>query len=81
MAFTVTLQFGGLIETIPLIEGRVHVPTITDTFELRVAKINGVLASANRHGFTHANFNPGDTLTISGIPAATPGKVQSCVAP
>ena len=83
MASTVTLQFGGLTEIIPLFDGRVHIPTIKDTFELRVAKINGVLAPADSQGFTHAKFKPGDTLGISGTPAeisAIPGTLQSCAA-
>ncbi len=81
MASTVTLQFGGLTEIIPLVDGRVHIPTIKDTFELRVAKINAVLASADSQGFSHAKFNSGDTLNISGTPAevsAIPGTLQSC---
>ena len=69
MASTVTLQFGALTEIIPLFDGRVHIPTIKDTFELRVAKINGVLEPANNQGFTHAKFDSGDTLDISGTPA------------
>ncbi len=80
MASTVTLQFGGVTEIIPLFDGRVHIPTIKDTFELRVAKINGVLASADSHGFTNAKFSSGDTLNISGTPAAIPGTLQSCAA-
>ena len=83
MASTVTLRFGGLIEIIPLFDGRVHIPTIKDTFELRVAKINGVLAPADSQGFTYAKFNSGDTLDISGTPAevpAVPGTLQSCAA-
>lgn len=69
MASIVTLQFEGLTETIPLFDGRLHMPTIKDIFELRVAKLDGVLAPADSQGFTYASFNPGDTLTISGIPA------------
>lgn len=83
MASTVTLQFGGLTEIMPLFDGKVHIPTIKDTFELRVAKINGVLAPADSQGFTHEKFKPGDTLDISGTPAvisAIPGTLQSCAA-
>ena len=80
MESTVTLQFGNLTERIPLVDGRVHIPTIKDTFELRVARINGILASADSPGFTHAKFNSGDTLDISGTPAAIPGTLQSCAA-
>ena len=75
-----TLQFGGLTEIIPLFDGRVHIPTIKDMFELRMAKTNGVLPSADSHGFTHAKFSCGDTLNISGTPAAIPGTLQSCAA-
>lgn len=83
MASTVTLHFRGLTEIIPLFDGRVHIPTIKDTFQLRVAKINGVLAPADSQGFTHAKFKPGDTLDISGTPAeicAIPGTLQSYAA-
>lgn len=77
MESTVTLHFGVLAERIHLVDGRVHVPTIKDTFELRVAKINGILASADSQGFTHATFKSGDILDISGTPAAIPGTLQS----
>ena len=80
MESTVTLQFGALTERIPHFDGRVHIPTIREAFELRVAKINGSLAPADSQGFTHATFNSGDTLNISGTPAAIPGTLQSCAA-
>ncbi|DBA95781.1 TPA: hypothetical protein ACH3X1_001334 [Trebouxia sp. C0004] len=66
MAFTVTLKYGDLIETIPLFEGRLHIPTIKDAFTLHVARIDGVLAPVDSQGFTYAIFKPGDTLNISG---------------
>ena len=84
MASTVTLQFGGLTETLPLFEGRIHIPTLTHAFGLHVAKINGALAPADRQGFTYAKFSSGDTLNISGTPAqisAIAGTLQSCVDP
>ena len=80
MESTVNLQFGALAERIPLVDGRVHIPTIKHAFELRVAKISGILASADSQGFTHATFHSGDTLNISGTPAAIPGTLQSCAA-
>ncbi|DBA77047.1 TPA: hypothetical protein ACH3X1_009634 [Trebouxia sp. C0004] len=66
MASTVTLQYGDLIETIPIFDGRLHIPTITDAFTLRVAKIDGVLAPVDSQGFTHAIIKP---LNISGTSA------------
>ena len=80
MASTVTLKFGELIETIPLFEGRLHIPTIKDAFTLRVPRIDGVLAPVDSQGFTHAIFKPGDTLNISGTSsevAAMPGTLHS----
>ncbi|DBA77191.1 TPA: hypothetical protein ACH3X1_009765 [Trebouxia sp. C0004] len=69
MASTVTSKYGDLTETIPLFEGRLHIPTIKDTFTLRVARIDGVLAPVDSQGFTYAMFKPGDTLNISGTSA------------
>ena len=69
MASTVTLKYGDFIETIPLFDGRLHIPTIKDAFTLRVARIDGVLAPVDNQGFTHAIFKPGDTLNISGTSA------------
>ena len=80
MASTVTLKYGDLTETIPLFEGRLHIPTIKDTFTLRVARIDGVLAPVDSQGFTYAMFKPGDTLNISGTSAdvaAMPGTLHS----
>ncbi len=79
MASIVTLQCGDLTEKMHLFEGRVHIPTIKEAFALRVAKINGVLEPSDSQGFTHAKFNSGDTLNISGTPAevaAIPGTLQ-----
>lgn len=84
MESTVTLQFGALTKKIPLFDGKVHIPTVKETFELRVAEINGVLAPADSQGFTYAKFRSGDTLNISGTPAevsAIPGTLQPCVDP
>ena len=81
MESTVTLQFGALTKRIPLFDGKVHIPTIKETFELRVAELNGVLAPADSQGFTYARFKAGDTLSVSGTPAAIPGTLQSCEAP
>ena len=69
MASNVTLKYGDLTETIPLFEGRLHIPTIKDAFTLRVAKIDGALAPVDSQGFTYAIFKPGDTLNISGTSA------------
>lgn len=80
MASTVNLQYEGLTKRIALFDGRVHMPTVQDMFKLRVAKINGVLAPADYHGFTYAKFKAGDTLDISGPQteiSALPGKLQS----
>ena len=52
MASTVTLKFGELTETIPLFEGRLHIPTIKDAFTLRVPRIDGVLAPVDSQGFS-----------------------------
>ena len=80
MASTVTLQYGALTERTTLVDGKVHIPTVKEAFELRVAKINGVLEPADSQGFTHVKFSSGDTLSISGTPAeAIPGTLQSCV--
>ena len=76
MASFVTLKFGNRTEETNLMEGRVHIPTIKDAFALCVVNINGELVPCNHKGFTHASFNPGDILIISGTPAevaATPG--------
>ncbi len=80
MASNVTLKYGDLTETIPLFEGRLHIPTIKDAFTLRVAKIDGALAPVDSQGFTYAIFKPGDTLNISGTSAesaAMPGTPHS----
>ena len=80
MASTVTLKYGELTETIPLFEGRLHIPTINDAFTLRVPRIDGVLAPVDSQGFTYAIFKPGDTLNISGTSAevaAMPGTLYS----
>ena len=69
MASTVALKYGNMVETIPLFEGRLHMPTIKDAFTLRVARIDGVLVPVDSQGFTHAIFKPGDTLNISGTSA------------
>ncbi len=63
MESTVTLQFGALTKRIPFFDGRVHIPTIRETFELCVTVINGSLALADSEGFTHATFNSGDSST------------------
>ena len=84
MASTVTLQFEALTKKIPLFDGKVHIPTIKATFELRVAEIDGLLIPADSQGFTYAKFSSGDTLSISGTPAevsAIPGTLQFCVDP
>ena len=76
MASFVTLKFGNRTEETNLIEGRVHIPTVKDTFALCVVNINCELIPFNHKGFTHVKFNPGDILIISGTPAevsATPG--------
>lgn len=72
MASNVTLKYGDLTETIPLFEGRLHIPTIKDAFALRVARIAGALAPFDSEGFTYATFKPGDTLNISGTSAEAP---------
>jgi len=80
MTSTVTLKYGDLTETIPLFEGRLHIPTIKDAFTLRVARIDGILAPVDSQGFTYAMFKPGDTLKISGTSAevaAMPGTLHS----
>ncbi len=80
MASNVTLTYGNLTETIPLFEGRLHIPTIKDAFTLRVAKFDGALAPVDSQGFTYAIFKPGDTLNISGTSAdsaAMPGTPHS----
>ena len=64
-----TLAYGEPTENVPLLEGRLHIPTIKDAFTLRVPRIDGVLAPVDSQGFTHATFKPGDTLNISGISA------------
>ena len=69
MASNVTLKYGDLTETIPLFEGRLHIPTIKDAFTLRVAKTDGALAPVDSQGFTYPIFKPGDTLNISGTSA------------
>ncbi|KAL0050597.1 hypothetical protein WJX82_002995 [Trebouxia sp. C0006] len=79
MASNVTSKDGDLTETIPLIEGRLHIPTVQNAFTLRVVKIDGALAPVDSQGFTYAIFKPGDTLNISGTPAevaAMPGGHQ-----
>ena len=80
MASNVTSKDGDLTETIPLIEGRLHIPTIQNAFTLRVVKIDGALAPVDSQGFTYAIFKPGDTLNISGTSAevaAMPGTPHS----
>ena len=80
MVSTVILKYGDLTESIPLFEGRLHIPTIKDAFILCVARIDGVLAPFDSQGFTHAIFKPGDTLNISGTSAevaAMPGTLHS----
>ena len=79
MASNVTLTYGDLTETIPLFEGRLHIPTIKDAFTLRVERIDGILAPVDSQGFTHAIFKPGVTLNISGSSAevaAMPGTLH-----
>ena len=74
------IEIRDLIETIPLFEGRLHIPTIKDAFMLRVAKTDGALAPVDSQGFTYPIFKPGDTLNISGTSAesaATPGTTLS----
>ena len=39
MASNVTLKYGDLTETIPLIEGRLRIPTVQNAFTLRVVKL------------------------------------------
>ena len=72
-----TSKYGDLTETIPLFEGRFHIPTIKDAFTVRVARVNGVLAAVDSQGFTYATFKPGDTLNISG----TSAKLLLCQVP
>ena len=69
MASTVTFKYWDLTETIPLFEGRLHIPTIKDAFTLRVARIDGVSAPVDSQGFTYAIFKPGDTVSMSGTSA------------
>ena len=77
MASVMTLKYGDLAETIPLFEGRVHIPTIKVAFTVRVARIDGVGAAVDSQGFTYATFKPGDTLNISG----TSAKLLLCQVP
>ena len=55
MESTVTLQFGALTKRIPLFDGKVHILTVQDAFELQVVKINGALAPADSQGFTQTS--------------------------
>ena len=80
MVSTVVLKYRNLTETSALFEGRLHIPIIKDTFTLRMARTDGVLAPVDSQGFTHTIFNPGDTLNISGTSAevhAMPGTLHS----
>ena len=82
MASNVTLRYGDLTETLPLFDGRLHIPTIKDAFTLRVARIDGALAPVDSQGFIYAILKPGDTLNISGTSAevaAMPGTPHSRV--
>ena len=52
-----------------LVNKKLHIPIVKDTFGLSSVDVAGVAEATDNQGFTFATYQPGATLQISGRPA------------
>ena len=69
----VLLRCGDKEQNLILEDGKIHLPTVEKFFKLQKAQLNGNLYSSTAEGFTYALFPDGDTVIVTGDPAAGSG--------
>ena len=69
----VRLRCGDKEEYLFLEYGNIHLPTVEEVFKLQNAKLNGIDYPTSAEGFTYAFFHDGDTVIVTGDPAAGTG--------
>ena len=70
MLTLVTLKYKAEEHSTRLVNQKLHIPTVKDTFGLSSVDVAGVAEATDNQGFTFATYEPGVTLQISGRPAA-----------
>ena len=68
MGTVVKLKYGDAERSTRLVDGKLHLPTIKNVFQLGSVDVEGIAEPADATGFTFATYLSGSTLHISGDP-------------
>lgn len=66
----VILKYKAKEQSTRLVNKKLHIPTVKDTFGLSSVNVAGVAEATDNQGLTYTTYQPGATLQISGRPAA-----------
>jgi hypothetical protein len=77
---SITLNFNGKQERLRLINGKIQLNAVKDAFNLKSVQLDGQLEPVDQLGFTVAEYEPGQTILVSGSPVAEMEKLQAEIA-